>query len=69
MLTGIELSRSDNYSNFGAGSTVTLDLFAPDYNNLIANLIGEPATEFFVDETVNKTLGIYLQDKMDESTC
>lgn len=61
LLAGIELFRSEELSNIGVGEVSTIDLFAPELSNTV---IG-PVTEFFISETTNETLGIYLQDRIE----
>jgi iron complex outermembrane recepter protein len=62
LLTGIELSRDDTFFASSVGELNPLDLFEPDYDNLVL----EP-TDNFQDKTVIKQLGIYLQDKIEFS--
>ena len=61
LLVGVELSRSEEYSTFTIGEVTPLDLFDPNYDNLVA----QPNPDLFQEETINQTLGIYLQDKIE----
>jgi iron complex outermembrane recepter protein len=64
LVTGVELNRSEVSGDpFGEGERTPIDLFAPDYGNIVV----QPPEEIFHDETVNQSLGIYLQDKVEFS--
>ncbi|VEP12526.1 conserved hypothetical protein [Hyella patelloides LEGE 07179] len=61
LLVGVELSRAEQYSTFTIGEVTPLDLFAPNYDNLVS----QPNPDLFQEETIDQTLGIYLQDKIE----
>jgi iron complex outermembrane recepter protein len=64
LVTGVELNRSELTGDpFGEGERSPIDLFDPDYSNIVY----QPPEEIFADETVNQSLGIYLQDKVEFS--
>jgi iron complex outermembrane recepter protein len=62
LVTGVELNRQESTGDpFGEGERSPIDLFDPDYSNIVY----QPPEEIFQDETVNQSLGIYLQDKVE----
>jgi iron complex outermembrane recepter protein len=61
LVAGIELFRSELFGSFDEGERSPIDIFTPNYDNIIY----PPPTDIFQDETVNQNLGIYLQDKVE----
>ena len=63
LVAGIELFRSDFFGNFDEGERSSIDLFDPNYDNIVY----QPPTDTFQEEGTDKSLGIYLQDKVEFS--
>ena len=61
LLAGVEISfdRSPGEGSFGLANSI--DLFSPDDDELVL----EPIDDVFQDEFSNRSLGIYLQDRID----
>jgi iron complex outermembrane receptor protein len=63
LVTGIELNRQESTGSFAEVERSPIDLFDPNYSNIIY----QSPEEIFEDETINQSLGIYLQDKIEFS--
>ena len=61
LVVGVELFRSELYSDVAFGDNGTLDLFAPDYDTIVSS----PPDSFESEEIIDQNLGIYLQDKIE----
>jgi iron complex outermembrane recepter protein len=61
LVTGVELNRNELISDFASGERSPIDIFDPDYESIVY----QTPTDIFQDETVNQSLGIYLQDKVE----
>lgn len=63
LLMGVELFRFESFLDDSFGDVSSIDLFAPDYDNIVF----QPLNEFVREETISQTLGIYLQDRVEFS--
>ncbi|MEO0521113.1 MAG: TonB-dependent siderophore receptor, partial [Cyanobacteria bacterium P01_A01_bin.116] len=61
LLAGIELIQVDNDSDIAVGAVNPIDLFAPETDTVVLG----PATDFFISESTDRSLGIYLQDRIN----
>lgn len=61
VLAGIELIQTNNDSDIAVGAVNPIDLFAPETDTVVLEL----PTDFFESKSTDRSLGVYLQDRIN----